>query len=95
MQWKVYPIQLNSINRDSIKGEIFLRFQNEMIIFPYITIIDSSINRENLQKSENKIFPINGTQLYLSLAVSLFRENSDILDKKSFTSQKFWFIWCD
>ena len=36
-----------------------------MNIYPYITIVDSSINRENLQKSENKIFPINGSQLYL------------------------------
>ena len=38
---------------------------NEMNIFPYVTIIKSSINRENLQKSQNKIFPINGTQLYI------------------------------
>ena len=39
-----------------------------MNIFPYITIIDSSINRENLRKSQNKIFPINGTQLCFSMS---------------------------
>ena len=88
--WQKIKVQLSSINREN-----WLKLTNQMIIFPYVSIIDSSINRENLRKSQNKIFPINGTQLYLSLAVSLFRENSDILDKKSFTSQKFWFIWCD
>ena len=44
--------------------EIFLKIQNEMNILPYVTIIDNSINRENFLKSQNKIFPINGTQLY-------------------------------
>ena len=63
----VWVIQLSSINRDSIYGENCLKFTNEMIIFPYVTIIDSSINRENLRKSQNKIFPINGTQLFISV----------------------------
>ena len=40
---------MNSINRDSINGENCLKLQNEMNIFPYVTIINSSIKRENLK----------------------------------------------
>ena len=50
---------------------VFRRTQNEMIIFPYITIIERAINRENLRKFQNKIFPFNGVRLY-SLETKLF-----------------------
>ena len=43
-------IQSNAIKGDSIKGENFRKIQNEWIIFPYITIIERAINRENLRK---------------------------------------------
>ena len=49
-----------------------------MNIYPYITIVDSSINRENLQKSQNKIFPINGTQLYTLKVWSEFEITSKV-----------------
>ena len=60
---------LNSINRDSTNREFFRKAQNEMNIFPYITIKENSINRENLQKLENNLFPINGIQLYDLMAI--------------------------
>ena len=50
--------------------ENFLKIQNETNIFLYVTIIDNSINRENFLKSQNKIFPNNGTQLYISVCIN-------------------------
>ena len=59
-------IQSNAIKGDSIKGENFRKIQNELIIFPYITIIERAINRENLRKFKNKFFPFNGVRLYFN-----------------------------
>ena len=70
---------MRSINRDSINGENCLKLTNEIIIFPYVTIIDSSINRENLQESQNKIFPINGTQLYICNATVIVLTTAALL----------------
>ena len=42
-----------------------------MIIFPYITIIERAINRENLKKLQNKFFPFNGVRLYFKLTKTL------------------------
>ena len=55
---------MSSIKGDSINRENFLKIQNKMIIFPYITIIERAINRENLRKFQNKFFPFNGVRLY-------------------------------
>ena len=60
---EVYCIQSNAIKGDSIKGENFRKIQNELIIFPYITIIERAINRENLRKFQNNFFPFNGVRL--------------------------------
>ena len=57
-------IQSNAIKGDSLKGENFRKIRNELIIFPYITIIERAINRENLRKFQNKFFPLNGVRLY-------------------------------
>ena len=57
-------LQVSSIKGDAIKIEIFWKINNEMIIFPYITIIKRSTNTENLGKSKNEFVPFNGTQLY-------------------------------
>ena len=57
-------LKSNAIKGDSIKGENFRKIQNEMIIFPYITIIERAINRENLKKLQNKFYPFNGVRQY-------------------------------
>ena len=51
-------LQSNAIKGDSIKGENFWKIQNELIIFPYITIIERAINRENLRKFQNNFSPL-------------------------------------
>ena len=46
------------LQANAIKGENFRKIQNELIIFPYITIIERAINRENLRKFQNKFSPL-------------------------------------
>ena len=63
----IFPIKeklLRDAQSNAIKGDNFEKIQNEMIIFPYITIIEGFITRENLRKSQNKIFTFNCDRLY-------------------------------
>ena len=50
---------------NAIEGDNFEKKSNEMIIFPCITVMERSINRDTVQNSQNKFVPFNGVQLLL------------------------------
>ena len=57
------PAKLYRLQSNAIKGDNFQKIQNEIIIFPYKSIIERAINRENLRKFRNKFVPFNGVRL--------------------------------
>ena len=59
-------VQSNPVKGDAIKGDNFEKIENEMIIFPYITIIKRSINRDNLRIFQNIFVPFNRIRLYVT-----------------------------